>query len=151
MLESLFKKVVGLLLKYIFIKKEIPPTQVFSCEYCEIIKNNFFKEHLLLIILFRNFIWWWNSLDVFGYKIDIFHIFCAIALIFFIIQVLESGVHGYFVLVFIPKFLASITFARFTMSQSETASRIIATSPCNLLQKMWTWVFWILCFAITFL
>ena len=104
----------------------MPPTQVFSCEYCEIIKNNFFKEHLLLIILFRNFIWWWNSLDVFGYKIDIFHIFCAIALIFFIILVLEWGVPSYFVLVFIPKFLVSITFARFTMSQSETTSRIIA-------------------------
>ena len=151
MLEFLFDKVVGLLLRDIFIKTQIPPTQVFSCEYCEIIKNNFFKEHLLLIILFRNFIWWWNSLDVFGYKIDIFHIFCAIALIFFIIQVLESGVHGYFVLVFIPKFLVSITFARFTMSQSETTSRIIATSPSDLLWKMWIWVLWILCFAINFL
>ena len=27
---------------------------------------------------------------------------------------LESGVHGYFVLIFIPKFLASITFVRFS-------------------------------------
>ena len=55
-LEFLFDKVVGLLFKDIFIKKEIPPTQVFSCKYCEII-NNFFKEHLLVIILFQNFIW----------------------------------------------------------------------------------------------
>ena len=110
-MESLFDKVVGLLLKDIFIKKEIPPTQVFSYEYCEIGY-------------------------VFGYNIDIFHIFCVIALIFFIILVLESGVHGHFVLVFIPKFLASITFARFTMSQLETTSRIIETSPSNLLRKM---------------
>ena len=28
-----------------FIKKETP-TQVFSCEFCDIFKNNFFTEHL---------------------------------------------------------------------------------------------------------
>ena len=109
--------------------------QVLSYEYCEIIKNMFFKEHLLFIILFQNFIWWKNSLDVFGYKIDIFHISCAIALFFFhkcfFFIVLKSEVQGYFVLVFKPKFLESITFARFIMSQSESTSRIITTSPSN--------------------
>ena len=75
----------------------------------------------------------WTSL---GTKLIFFRIFCAIALIFFITLVLELEVHGYFVLVFISKFLASITFARFTMPQSETTSRIIATSPSNLLGKM---------------
>ena len=54
MLESLLDKVAGLLLKDNFIKKETP-AQVFSCEYCKIIKNNFFIKHVLLIILFRNF------------------------------------------------------------------------------------------------
>ena len=27
--------------------KQETPTQVFSCEYCEIFKNNYFEEHLL--------------------------------------------------------------------------------------------------------
>ena len=100
---------------------------------------------------FQNFYVMIDSLDVFGYKIDIFQISCAIALFSFITLVLESGVHGYFVLVFILKFLVSITFARITTSESETTSSIIATSPSNLLWKMWIWVFWILCFAIIFL
>ena len=63
---------------------------------------------------------------------NIFHISCA--LFSFITLVLESGVHGYFVLVFIPKFLVSITFARIAMSESETTSTsIMPTSPNNLL------------------
>ena len=37
---------------------------------------------------------------------------CGIALFSFITLVLESRVHGYFVLIFILKFLVSITFAR---------------------------------------
>ena len=43
-LGSLFKNVAGLK-ACIFIKKEIP-TQVFSCKYCEIFKNNFFCRTL---------------------------------------------------------------------------------------------------------
>ena len=43
MLKSLFHKVTGLK-TYIFIKET--PTQVFYCEYCEIFKNTYFKEHL---------------------------------------------------------------------------------------------------------
>ena len=31
------------------------PTPVFFCEYCEIIEGSFFTEHLLLIVLFRDF------------------------------------------------------------------------------------------------
>ena len=57
----------------IFIKKEIP-TQVLSCEYYEIFKNSFLIEQFLFIILFWNFMWWLNSLDIFGYKIKVFHI-----------------------------------------------------------------------------
>ena len=37
-----FNKVAG---AYDFIKKETP-TQVFSCEICEIFKNTYFEEHL---------------------------------------------------------------------------------------------------------
>ena len=46
---------------------------------------------------------------------DAFHISCTTALFSFITLVLESGVHGYFVLVFIPKFLVSETFSRLTI------------------------------------
>ena len=45
MLESLFNKVAGLK-SCIFIKKETP-TQLFSCEYCEIFKNSFFYRTLV--------------------------------------------------------------------------------------------------------
>ena len=42
MLKSPFNKVAGLKV-CIFIKKETP-TQLFSCEYCEILKNSFFTD-----------------------------------------------------------------------------------------------------------
>ena len=57
---------------------------------------------------------WKNSLDVFGHKIYIFNISYAIALLSFITLVLELEVHGYSVLVFILKFLVSVTFVRIT-------------------------------------
>ena len=41
--------------------------------------------------------WWYNSLDVFEYKIDICHISCAIALLPFRTLVLELEVHCSFV------------------------------------------------------
>ena len=40
------------------------------------------------------------SLDIFSYKIDMFHISCFIALVFVLILVLEPRLHGYFVLVY---------------------------------------------------
>ena len=43
MLESLFDKVASLGLQ--LYQKETP-TQVFSCEYCELFKNNYFEKHL---------------------------------------------------------------------------------------------------------
>ena len=58
----------------------------------------------------------YDNLEIFGYQIDIFYFSCTIVLLSFITLVLESGVHGYFVLVFIPKFLVSITFAGITTS-----------------------------------
>ena len=89
------------------------PTQVFSCEYFEIFKDCFFIEHLLFIILFQNFMWLYDSLDVFGYKIDIFYISWTIALSS-IITLSEWVLHGYSVLAFIPEYLISVTFVRIT-------------------------------------
>ena len=51
-----------------------------------------------------------------GYKIEVFHVSCTIALFSFIILVLESELDSYFVLVFIPKFLVNAPFARITTS-----------------------------------
>ena len=53
MLEPLFNKLAGLKV-CILIKKETPMQMLF-CEYCEIFKDKFFIEHLLFILLFRNF------------------------------------------------------------------------------------------------
>ena len=43
MLESLFKKVTGLKLVTL-LKKRLQ--QMFSCRTCDILKNNYFQEHL---------------------------------------------------------------------------------------------------------
>ena len=74
--ESLFNK-AGALKACIFIKKEIP-TQVFSCEYCEIFKNSFLVEHFLFIILLRDDRILWTSL---GTKLSCF-IFLLLLLCF---------------------------------------------------------------------
>ena len=47
--ESLFNKVVGLKVCS-FIKQETPP-QLFSCEYCKILKNRFCRKHLWCLLL----------------------------------------------------------------------------------------------------
>ena len=44
MLESLFSEVTGLRAWNFILKKT--PTEVFSCEICEIFKNIYFEEHL---------------------------------------------------------------------------------------------------------
>ena len=49
MLEPLFNKIAGLKASN-FIKKEAP-TQVFSCEYCEIFRTAFFIAHLWGLLL----------------------------------------------------------------------------------------------------
>ena len=48
-------------------------TQMLSCQYCEIFKNSIFYRISPVIILFRNFMWGYNSLDVCEHNIDIFH------------------------------------------------------------------------------
>ena len=46
MLESVFNEVAGLQLQVCL--KETP-TQVLSCEICEVLKNTFFTEHLFTV------------------------------------------------------------------------------------------------------
>ena len=101
--ESLFNKAEGLK-TCIFIKK------VFSCEYCEILKNSLLVEHFLFIILLCDDRIFWTSL---GTKLTCF-IFLVLLLFSFITLVLESRLHSYLVLVFITKFLVSVTFAGIT-------------------------------------
>ena len=74
--ESLFNK-AGTLKTCVFIKKEIP-TQVFSCEYCEIFKNSFLMEHFLFIIVLYDDRILWTSL---GAKLTCF-IFLVLLLCF---------------------------------------------------------------------
>ena len=105
--ESLFNKAEGLK-ACIFIKK------VFSCERCENFKNSLLVEHFLFIILLCDDRTLWTSL---GTKITCF-IFLVLLLFSFITLVLESRLHSYFVLVFISKFLVSVTFAGITTSAS---------------------------------
>ena len=76
-LESPFGKVAGVKV-CIFIKKETS-TQLFSCELCEILKNNFFIERL----------------GTSGAKLLIFHIPCVIALFSFISFVFLSFLQLY--------------------------------------------------------
>ena len=112
-LQSLFNKVEGLK-ACIFIKKRLQD-RCFPVNISKFLRAVFFIEHLLFIILLRNFVWWYDTLDFFGYKIDIFYIAWTIALSS-IITLLESVFHGYSVLAFIPKFLISVTFVRITAS-----------------------------------
>ena len=58
------------------------------------LSTSFYIEHLPFIMLFTNDR---ITLDVFRYKIDIFHISCVIALFSFIILALKSKDHCYFV------------------------------------------------------
>ena len=78
-----------------FVKKRLQH-RCFSVNIAKCLSTAFYTEHLF-IILFRNFMWWWNTLDIFEHKTDIFHISWAIPFFSFITLVLESKVHCYFV------------------------------------------------------
>ena len=145
MLESPFNKSAALK-ACAFIKKEIS-AQVFSYEYCEVFINRFLLEHFLCSLYFSEILRddgiLWTSL---GEKVTFF-IFLVL-LLSFIILMLESRVHVYFVLVFIPKFLHA--FQRQLQPYSDWIAKNqkqiqnLAASSSNLLWKMWIWVFWIL-------
>ena len=92
-----------------FLLKKRLQHRCFAVNTAKLWRLAFLVEHLTVDYTFPKFYVMVKSLDVFGYKTDIFHIFFLIALIF-------SMVHGYSVLVFTPKFLVSVTFARITTS-----------------------------------
>ena len=78
-----------------FIKKRLQH-RYFPMNITKCLSTEFCIEYLLFSIFFRKFfdrILW----NVFGYKIDICHISCAIAFFSCITLVLESGVYCYFV------------------------------------------------------
>ena len=103
----------------------------YRCFLKKFLRTAFFVEHLTIHYTFSKFYVMIDFLDVFGYKIDIFHISCAIALI-------SSMVHAYSVLVFTPKFLVSVSFARITTSAPALLNWIAK------IQKQlsnWIWVF----------
>ena len=75
-------------------------------------------------------------MDVFGYKIYVFHISCTIALFSFI-----SGV---------PHFNVSSSTILIESLKTRNNYKTLATAPSNLLRKMWIWVFWILCLILSF-
>ena len=120
---------------------------MFSYEYCEVFINRFLLEHFLCSLYFSEILRddgiLWTSL---GEKVTFF-IFLVL-LLSFIILMLESRVHVYFVLVFIPKFLHA--FQRQLLPYSDWIAKNqkqiqnLAASSSNLLWKMWIWVFWIL-------
>ena len=82
-----------------------------KCFLKKFLRTSFFVEHLTVHYTFSKFYMMIDFLDVFGYKIDIFHISCVIALISFM-------VHTYSVLVFTPTFSLSVSFARIATSAS---------------------------------
>ena len=101
--EPLFNKAEGLK-AFIFVKR------VFSCKYYEIFKNSLLVEHFMFILLLCDNRIPWTSL---GTKMTYF-IFLVLLLFSFITLLLESRLHSYLVLVFISKFLVSVTFAGIT-------------------------------------
>ena len=140
MFESLFHK-AGVLKASIFVKKEIP-TQVFSCEYCEIFKNSFLVEHLLFIILLR-VIEFFGSLWVQNWRVSYFLYYC-----FFFLHI---GSPQLFRTYFYTKISSKSNFRthfnvgsitiRTESLKIRSNCRTLATAPSNLLWKIWIWVF----------
>ena len=85
---------------------------MFSFEYCEISKCSFSYRTPPVDYTFSKFYVIIEFLDVFGDKIDIFHISCAIALFSFISLVLKLEIYCYFVYIFffMPKVLLCVTY-----------------------------------------
>ena len=79
--SSLFLK-LKVLKPCIFIKKKVP-TQVFSCEYCEIFNNSFLVEHFLFIILllyFHVMIEFFRRLWAQNWRVSYFLYYCSVFL-----------------------------------------------------------------------
>ena len=111
---------------------------MFSCEYWEIFKNSFFLEHLLFIILFRNFV----TIEFFGclwlHNWHFSHCLCHcfVPLHNFI----RISVPWLFRSCFYTKIFSKCNFCmHYNVGSSTTLfrsnSRITVTSPSNLLWK----------------
>ena len=79
-----------------FIKKRLQH-RCFPMNIANCLSTGFYKEQLPFIMLFGNFMCDRITLDLFRYKIDIFHISCVIALFSFVTLVLEQENHRYFI------------------------------------------------------
>ena len=151
LLESLFDKIGGLK-AYFFYWKRDTNTGIFLW-ILRIIENSFFIEHLLLIILFRNF---YVMIEFFGrlwVQNWYFSYFLCHYFIFFHNSSVRIGTPWLFCICIYTKMFSKYNFrTHYNVGiRNRNNIRIIATSPGNLLWKTWIWAFWILCFAIIFL
>ena len=119
------------------------------CFLKKILRTAFFVEHLTVFSTFSKFYVMVDFFDVFGCKIDIFHMCHCF-----------DFLHGpwLFRTYFHTNIFRKCKFRTHYNVGSSTIliksvnfrnnSGIAASSPSNLLWKLWLWVFWILCFAI---
>ena len=144
MLESPFNKVAGLKV-CIFIKKETP-TQLFSCEYCEILKNSFFIKHLSRLSV-QNWYFSYSLCHCFVFIHNSIRI--SISWLFRtcfhtrIVTLVKCNIRTH------NKIGSSPILLEWLMFRSNP--RITLISPSNLLWQLWIWISWILCFVIIFL
>ena len=80
-----------------------------------------FGTKLTFVIYLVPFIIIYLVLSIIIYLVSfiIYHICHILYFVYFVIIVLELKVHGYFVLVFVSKFLVSVTFTGITMLAPE--------------------------------
>ena len=143
MLESPFSRVAGLKV-CIFIKKETP-TQLFSCEYCQILKNGFFIERLTTsgqnwcfsYSLCHCFVFLHNSITI---SLSWLFRTCFYTKIVILVKC-NFRTHYH-----VGSSSILIEWLMFRNNPSITV-----TSPSNLLWKLWIWVFWILRLLLFFL
>ena len=146
--EYLFNKVAGMKV-CIFIKKETP-AQLFSCEYCEIFKNNFFyktppvhhtfpKLYVMIELFGRLWVQNWH------FSYFLYHSFV------FLHNSIRINIPWLFRTYFHTKIVTFVKCNFRIHYKFRNNSRITVTSPSNLLWKLWIWVFWILCFVLILL
>ena len=117
--------------------------------YCEIFKNSFFYRTPPDHSTFPKFYVVIDSLDVFGYKIDIFLYFLCHCFVFFHNSI-RISISWLFRSCFHTKIATHYNVGPSTIPieslKFRNNSRITVTSPSNLL-----WKLWILCIVIIFL
>ena len=158
MLKSVFNKVGGLKV-CIFIKKETL-IQVISCEYCEILKNtSFYRTPPLHYTFPKSYVMieFFGCIWIQNWHFSYFLCHCFV----FLHNSIRISVPWLFSTCFHTKIFSKFNFrAHYNVGSSTILieslkftnnSRITVTSLCNLLWKLWIWVFWILSFVNIFL